>query len=70
MTCVHLKKLYQFCQDEHVRIGSADLVRVVCEQCGVQEECPSMLIEEFETREAMASGSNKAASAGQSPARE
>lgn len=54
MTCVHLKKLYKFCQDESLRIGGADLVRIVCEQCGVQDECPSILMEQFEEKEARA----------------
>jgi hypothetical protein len=52
MTCVHLKKLYKFCQDESLRIGGADLVRIVCEQCGVQDECPSILMEHYEAKEA------------------
>ncbi|MCA9119475.1 MAG: hypothetical protein H6822_05450 [Planctomycetaceae bacterium] len=52
MTCVHLKKLYKFCQEENVKIGGTDLVRIVCEQCGVQDECPSMLMEQLEAKEA------------------
>jgi hypothetical protein len=59
MTCVHLKKLYQFCQDEGVRIGGADLVRIVCQQCGVQDECPSILMEHFEAKEAQEAKSSK-----------
>lgn len=54
MSCVHLKKLYKFCQDENVKIGGTDLIRIVCEQCGVQDECPSILIEHFEAKEAQA----------------
>ena len=52
MTCVHLRKLYKFCHDESVKIGGADLIRLVCEQCGVQDECPSILMEHFEAKEA------------------
>ena len=48
MTCVHLRRLYQLCQDEHLRIGGADLVRIVCHQCGEQEVCPSLLLDEYE----------------------
>ena len=50
MTCVHLKKLYELCQEEQLRIGGADLVRIVCTQCGEQEVCPSMLLEEYEAQ--------------------
>jgi hypothetical protein len=48
MTCVHLKKLYDLCADEQLKIGSGDLVRIVCTQCGEQDVCPSMLMEEYE----------------------
>ena len=51
MTCVHLRKLYQLCQDEDLRIGGSDLIRIVCQQCGVQDECPSLLMDEFESKE-------------------
>ena len=51
MTCVHLRQLYQFCQQERLRISSSDLIHVVCEQCGVQEECPSMLTDEYDARQ-------------------
>ncbi len=48
MSCVHLKKLYELCEQEELRIGGADLVRLVCTQCGEQEVCPSMLMEEYD----------------------
>lgn len=48
MTCVHLRKLYQLCQEEDLRLGSSDLIRIVCQQCGVQDECPSLLMGEYE----------------------
>jgi len=48
MTCVHLRKLYQLCHDENLRIGGTDLVRIVCHQCGEQEVCPSMLMDEYD----------------------
>jgi len=48
MTCTHLKQLYALCEKEQLKIGSADLVRIVCSQCGEEEVCPSMLMEEYE----------------------
>ncbi|MCY2994589.1 MAG: hypothetical protein NTY19_43000 [Planctomycetota bacterium] len=50
MTCVHLKKLYFLCETEQLRIGGADLVHIVCTQCGEQEVCPSVLMEEYEAQ--------------------
>lgn len=49
MTCAHLKQLYALCEKEQLRIGSADLVRIVCSQCGEEEVCPSLLMEEYES---------------------
>ena len=46
MTCVHLRKLYQLCQDENLRLSGTDLIRIVCHQCGQQEVCPSTLTDE------------------------
>ena len=48
MSCVHLKKLYELCAKEELRIGATDLVRLVCTQCGEQEVCPNMLMENYE----------------------
>jgi hypothetical protein len=50
MTCVHLKRLYALCEKEQLRLGGADLVRIVCTQCGEQEVCPSLLMEEYESQ--------------------
>jgi hypothetical protein len=50
MTCVHLKKLYALCEKEQLKLGGADLVRIVCTQCGEQEVCPSMLLAEYEAQ--------------------
>lgn len=47
MICVHLKELFQLCQDNDIRMSSSDLVRVVCQQCGAHEVCPSALTSEF-----------------------
>jgi hypothetical protein len=50
MTCSHLKELYQICQTHNLRLSSADLIRIVCPQCGVEENCPSILIEQYDTK--------------------
>ena len=50
MTCTHLRQLYQLCQQEGLRISGSDLIHIVCEQCGVQEECPSMLMDEYDAK--------------------
>ncbi len=48
MSCVHLRKLYELCSEQEIKISSRDLVRIVCTQCDEQEVCPSLLIEEYE----------------------
>ncbi|TWU40950.1 hypothetical protein Poly41_17850 [Novipirellula artificiosorum] len=48
MSCVHLRKLYDLCTAEGVKLGGSDLVRFVCTQCDEQEVCPSILMEEYE----------------------
>jgi hypothetical protein len=52
MTCVHLRRLYELCHDNDLRIQltSSDLVRIVCRQCGEQEVCPSTLTDEYDAR--------------------
>lgn len=54
MTCVHLRQLYQLCQEHDLKIAGPDLIRVVCHQCGEQEVCPSVLTEEYDSRQARA----------------
>jgi hypothetical protein len=51
MICVHLKELFQLCQENEIRLSSSDLVRVVCTQCNAHEVCPSALTSEFSERE-------------------
>ncbi|MFO0912039.1 MAG: hypothetical protein U0795_03705 [Pirellulales bacterium] len=51
MTCVHLQELYKLCQQYELKLGAADLVRVVCHQCGEQEVCPSTLMDEYDSRQ-------------------
>jgi hypothetical protein len=48
MTCVHLRKLYELCEQNDIKLSSAELVHVVCTQCGQKEVCPSMLMDEVE----------------------
>ena len=50
MTCVHLHKLYDLCVKEDLKLGGSDLIRIVCNQCGEQDVCPSMLMEEYEAQ--------------------
>lgn len=51
MTCVHLQQLYQLCLQHDLKLAGADLIRVVCNQCGEQEVCPSTLTDEYDARE-------------------
>ena len=44
MTCVHLRKLYELCDENQLAFSSSDLVRIVCKQCEREEVCPSALI--------------------------
>jgi len=54
MSCVHLKKLYDLCEKEDLKIGASDLVRIVCTQCGEQEVCPSVMMEEYDAKHSSA----------------
>ena len=54
MTCVHLRKLYEICEDSEIRLSSADLVHIVCKQCGHKEVCPSTILDEYEWHESQA----------------
>lgn len=64
MTCIHLQKLYQLCREEDLRLSGTDLIRIVCQQCGVQEVCPSMLQDEYDTKEQSAQSKAAATDAG------
>ncbi len=50
MTCKHLKDLFEICQRHQLRLSSTDLIRIVCPSCGVEEECPSVLFEEYDAK--------------------
>jgi hypothetical protein len=62
MTCTHLHELYQLCRDHQLKVAGSDLVRFVCEKCGEQEVCPSVLMEEYEALEHEQSPDGEAAS--------
>lgn len=47
MTCVHLRKLYELCQTHELKLGGADLIHIVCHECGEKDVCPSGLMEEL-----------------------
>jgi hypothetical protein len=51
MTCVHLRKLYQLCQDNKLRLSGADLIHIICEECGEKEVCPSVLTDEYDKKQ-------------------
>jgi hypothetical protein len=50
MPCRHLRELYEVCRTHHLRLSSSDLIRIVCPACGVADECPSVLCEEYDNR--------------------
>ena len=50
MTCKHLKQLFETCQTHHLKLGSSDLIRIMCPECGVEEVCPSVLTAEYDAR--------------------
>jgi hypothetical protein len=50
MTCIHLQQLFKLCQEHDLKLSGSDLIRVVCRQCGEQEVCPSMLLDEYDTQ--------------------
>ncbi len=50
MTCKHLKELYNYCQTHDLRLSSMDLIHIACGQCGVDEECPSVLLDEYDEK--------------------
>lgn len=49
MVCTHLRELYDLCQKNQLRLGSSDLIRVVCKQCNQEETCPSVLMDEYDS---------------------
>ena len=64
MACVHLVKLYQLCQQAGLKLGGADLIHIVCEQCGEKEVGPAVLMDEYDAREAQAAPQKKSSTPG------
>ena len=50
MPCRHLHDLYEICNTHNLKLSSSDLIRIVCPACGVADECPSVLCEEYDSR--------------------
>ena len=50
MPCVHLKQLIQLCEEHQLKVGGSDVVHFVCEQCGQQEVCPDIMVDEYDAR--------------------
>ena len=50
MACKHLKELYEICNAHGLKLSSTDLIRIVCPKCGVEEVCPSILVEQYESQ--------------------
>ncbi len=48
MPCKHLKELYHLCEKNDIKIGALDVVRLVCNKCGVKDVCPSVMMDEFD----------------------
>lgn len=50
MSCRHLHQLFDVCREHSIKLSSTDLIRIVCRECGISEECPSMLCDEYDGR--------------------
>jgi hypothetical protein len=68
MSCVHLRKLYQLCQQEGLKLAGPDLIHIVCEQCGEKEVCPSLMYDQYEALEQRQQASESGQSAAQAVA--
>ncbi|MEZ6060782.1 MAG: hypothetical protein R3C19_10495 [Planctomycetaceae bacterium] len=63
MVCTHLKDLYQLCETHDLRLGGSDLIRIICRQCEQEETCPSVLMEEYDSRHSEEDGNSANADA-------
>ena len=50
MPCRHLHQLFDVCREHNLKLSSSDLIRIVCPECGISEECPSVLCDEYESQ--------------------
>ena len=48
MLCEHLKGLSDYVKENHIEIGSLDLIKVVCKKCQITTECPYIPIENYD----------------------
>ncbi len=48
MTCVHLKELFHIVKKHDLHMSGAEVIHIVCPQCGLKETCPSAVSDEFE----------------------
>ena len=48
MTCTHLRQLFELCHEHEIKIGSLDVVRLVCKKCNIKETCPEVLTDEYD----------------------
>ena len=46
MPCRHLHQLFNVCRENSIKLSSTDLIRLLYLECGISEECPSMLCDE------------------------
>lgn len=51
MACVHLRQLFELCEQNELRFSSSDLVHIVCRQCERDEVCPSLLVDEYDAQQ-------------------
>ncbi len=61
MSCVHLQKLVQLCDENQLRFSSSDMVQVVCDQCQRHEVCPNLSVEHYEVKHSQTKGEGSAA---------
>lgn len=47
MTCVHLRKLFDLCQQHDMKLAGSDLIHITCRECGEKEVCPATLMDEL-----------------------
>lgn len=59
MVCDHLKQLYQLCLDQKIRLSGADLIHIVCQQCGQQEVCPSNLRDDHDAADTASAAASR-----------
>ncbi len=67
MTCVHLRKLYELCQTHELKLAGADLIHIICHECGEKEVCPSALMDELPEEGAAAPAPQSASKSPQQP---